>query len=86
MGQLRKLAYASSGALQDEIWKRKYGFSWGTRDEWTQLLVDHPELLALSVKRAADEILTNLSVWAPQLEAKQVRAKAAYIDLTSPQE
>jgi hypothetical protein len=65
--------------IQEELWSRNYGHSWGVRDEFTALIRAHPELLNLSVKEASDLILANLSIWSPVLAAKEATAMARYV-------
>lgn len=67
------------GTLMPAIWQRGYGHSWGTRDEWTRLVAEHPEVLLLSLEKAIDTILSNLAEWSPDLAVKEAKAKAAYV-------
>lgn len=82
--KVRAAAFAFTAELQPEIWSRGYGFSWGTREEWTDLLLLHPELSDRSAKDVATEILAHLIEWSPLLAAKEARAKAAYMPLPDP--
>jgi hypothetical protein len=66
-------------AVQTELWGRNYGYSWGVRDEFAAVFNEHPDLLALPVKEAADKILGNLPAWSPALAIKEAKAKAAYV-------
>jgi hypothetical protein len=74
----RASAFACAADLQNELWSRNYGHSWGIREEFATLISAHPEILTLpTIKEAADAVLRNLPEWSPTLAAKEAKAKAA---------
>jgi len=67
-----------AGALQEELWSRKYGHSWGLKEEFAKVLEEHPELLALEVCEAAGALLANLPSWSPRLAEKEAVARSRW--------